>query len=269
MKRIENIIYDTKDKISKLLKSSEHGRLLKEGMKIVICGKPNVGKSSLLNVLLRQPRAIVSEIAGTTRDTIEETAQIKDIPFQLIDTAGILDPRDLIEEEAVKRSHMNMESADLVLFVLDGNQPLSQEDETIIEKIKGQSVIVINNKCDLKQKLEINKVKKILNTSKVINTSALKRKGIENLEELIVESVWHNKNIDTHSVFISNLRHVQALQGCEEVLEKASKLINDKVSIEFVSEEIKLAVNFLDAITGRNVDSDLIDQIFSQFCIGK
>jgi len=256
-------------RVEALLQSSEHGRILREGIKIVLCGKSNVGKSSLLNALLKTPRAIVSEIAGTTRDTIEETAQIKGIPFQLIDTAGILEPRDLIEEEAIKRSHMYIGGADLVLFVFDAGESLSQEDENLMRVVDGQNVVAILNKCDLPQKIDENRLKEKYDTSKVLKVSALKRSGIDELEAAIVENVWHEKKVDTHGLLVSNVRHVNALKSCQSTLQKATDILRDGLSLEFVSEEIKVAVNFLDNITGRNIDADLLDNIFSKFCIGK
>lgn len=267
--RITALIQEAQDKVNSLLKTSEHGRLLKDGIRIVLCGKPNVGKSSLLNAFLKQPRAIVSEIAGTTRDTIEETAQIKGIPFQLIDTAGILEPRDLIEEEAIKRSHLCMEGADLVLLLLDNSQPLSSEDRALINRVQKRNTMVVLNKCDLKPKIEIEKLKESFAPQRISMISALRREGIDELQDAMVALASHGVSDDTHGIFISNLRHIHALKDCQEALQEARQLIKSGASPEFISEEVKGAVNFLDAITGRNIDSDLIDEIFSQFCIGK
>ncbi len=264
--RISEDIQSAKQKVANLLASSDHGRVLKEGIKIVICGKPNVGKSSLLNVLLKTPRAIVSNIAGTTRDTIEETAQIKGIPFQCIDTAGILTPRDEIEQEAIKRSHMYIDGADLILLMLDSSQALEEEDQKLIEKIKEKNTLIILNKTDLVGKVH---EPSLLPNKKQIKISALKKMGIASLETAIVENIWHEKNIDTHGVMVSNLRHIQALRDAQNTLQKACNSLNEGLSLEFVSEEIKIATNHLDAITGRNIDADLLDTIFSKFCIGK
>ncbi len=256
-------------KISQLLRSSDHGRLLKEGIKIVICGKPNVGKSSLLNVLLREPRAIVSPIAGTTRDTIEETAQIQGIPFQLIDTAGILHPRDSIEEEAVKRSRLSIQGADIVLLMLDSSVDFSKEDEEIIQEIRDKKVLVLVNKCDLPARLDEKQMVKMLSSPKILRISALHRTGIEELQKTIVENVWHGKVDHFPGLLLSNARHIEALKHSFHSVEKAKKALKDDLSAEFISEEIKTAVDFLDVITGRNMDADLLDKIFSQFCIGK
>ena len=256
-------------KVNKLLDSSEQGRVLREGIKVVFCGRSNVGKSSLLNVLLKMPRAIVSDIAGTTRDTIEETAQIKGIPFQIVDTAGILEPRDLIEEEAIKRSQMYLASAHLVLLILDSSEPITQEDERLMRNVQGQNVLVTLNKCDLREKIEKNRIRDMFPTEKIIQVSALKRIAIDELEGSIVENVWHGKTMDTHSLMVSNVRHIGSLKSCRDCLDKAQETLKNNFSLEFVSEEIKRSVNYLDSITGRNIDADLLENIFSQFCIGK
>ncbi len=261
-------IQSARNRVDHLLQSSEQGRILKDGIRIVICGKPNVGKSSLLNVLLKTPRAIVTDIAGTTRDTIEETLQIKGIPFQLIDTAGILEPRDLLEAEAIRRSHLYINSADLILFVVDGSDEITPENELLIQNISGKNVLVVLNKCDLEQKIAPEEIRQRLGDNKVIKVSALKKILIEDLEDTIVENVAQGRPID-QTILISNVRHVQALKDCSAALARAEGMTQDGLSFEFVSEEIKLAVNFLDNLTGRNIDRDLLEKIFSEFCIGK
>src|SRR3989338_5804771 len=263
--RLEKI----RQEIVQLLAGAEHGRILREGIKIVICGKPNVGKSSLLNVLLRQPRAIVSPIAGTTRDTIEETANIKGIPFQIVDTAGILEPRDLIEEEAVRRSHLSVKGADLVLFMLDASRELDREDERLWDIVRGQNAVIVLNKCDLPQQIDRKSVKRMFPREVVMPLSALTKDGIAQLEERLVERVWHGKAGDTHPPFVSNVRHINALRDCSSAVEEAQAVFRKGLSLEFASEEIKRAVHFLDTITGRNIDNDLLEHIFSRFCIGK
>jgi tRNA modification GTPase len=252
-----------------LLDSSEKGKVLKDGIKIVICGKPNVGKSLLLNVLLKTPRAIVSDIAGTTRDTIEETAQIQGIPLQLVDTAGILEPRDLIEKEAVKRSRLYMQSADLILFILDANTGISKEDKNLAANIENQNMLVAVNKCDLKSRVEDKDINVLIPDKQIIRISALKETGIDQLEKAIVDHVLHGQDINTHGILISNMRHIQSLKTCLEAVLKAVELMNKGLSLEFVSEEIKMAVSSLDAITGRDMNIDILDQIFANFCIGK
>jgi tRNA modification GTPase len=255
--------------VSRLLRSSESGRILKEGIRIVLCGKSNVGKSSLLNAILKEQRAIVTDIAGTTRDVLEESAQIKGIPIALVDTAGILEPRDLIEEEAVKRSHLYIKSADLVLFVLDRSRPLEEQDMALMEQLKTSRVLVVVNKKDLEGQMDISVPKRIFGQEHIIEVSAFESRSVQELEAKIVDLIGGNKNFDTHDILISNIRHIKALEAAQENLQSACRLMNENIPMEFVSEEIKAAVNQLDAITGRNIDEDLLESIFSKFCIGK
>ena len=255
--------------IVKLLESSKSGRILKEGIRVCLCGKPNVGKSSLLNALLKEQRAIVTNIPGTTRDVLEESAQIKGIPFFLVDTAGILEPKDLIEEEAVKRSHLCIKSADLVLLVLDHSRPLEEQDMALMEQLKAARVLVVVNKMDLEGPIDIAVPEKIFGQEYVLKASALSAQSIQGLEAKIVDIICGGKNFDTHGILISNIRHIKALEEAQKNLQDAGRLLNESTSLEFISEEIKSAVNQLDAITGRNIDEDLLDRIFSEFCIGK
>jgi len=255
--------------VARLLDSSKSGRILKEGIRIVLCGKPNVGKSSLLNALLKEQRAIVTDIAGTTRDVLEESAQIKGMPISLVDTAGILEPRDLIEEEAIKRSHLYIKSADLVLLVLDHGRPLEEQDRTLMQQVKADRVLVVINKMDLGKQIDISIPEKIFGEDHVIKVSALGTQSMQNLEAKIVDLICRDKNLDTHGILISNIRHIKALEEAQKNLQGALRLMTEDASLEFVSEELKAAVNQLDAITGRNIDEDLLDRIFSEFCIGK
>ncbi|MFA5088068.1 MAG: tRNA uridine-5-carboxymethylaminomethyl(34) synthesis GTPase MnmE [Candidatus Omnitrophota bacterium] len=256
-------------RVEQLLQSSEQGRILKEGIRVVLCGKPNVGKSSLMNILLKQPRAIVTPIAGTTRDSIEETVQIRGIPFQLIDTAGVFEADDVIGREAVKRSRMHIDGADLVLFVVDRGGGLSQQDEDLLGAIKSPNMIVVLNKCDLPGQLDERKLRLLFPHQKKVNVSALKKTGIDELEAAIVEQVRQGQAGDGRGVWVSNVRHIQALKNCEEALSGGGKILREGMSLEFVSEEVKEAIKALDSITGREVDNDLLEKIFSQFCIGK
>lgn len=267
--QVQNDLYkhieDEGKHIEKLLTNSNNGRLLKEGIRVVLCGKPNVGKSSLLNVLLKQQRAIVTDIAGTTRDVLEEEAQIKGIPLNLIDTAGILEPRDLIEQEAIKRSHLYIQNADLVLLVIDNSLPLEEQDKLLIEQLRERNVIAVINKYDLPSQI----APASLPFERIVKVCAIKNQGITELEEMIVKSVWEGDAVDTQGVFVSNLRHIQALKQAVVELEAANGLMDEGLSIEFISEHVKSAVNYLDSVLGRNIDEDLLESIFSEFCIGK
>lgn len=257
------------DQIKSLLATADQGRILREGIKVVLCGKPNVGKSSLLNQLLRQPRAIVSHIEGTTRDAIEETAQIEGVPFQMVDTAGILDPRDEIEEQAVKRSHLHIEKADLVLLLLDASDQLSQQDRELAQKLQDQDVLIVLNKTDLNNVLSRKDVSLLLPNKDIVRVSALSGQGIEGLRQKILMQVLHGSRIEEKNILLSNVRHIDLLSKCLQEVDQASCCQETRTPPEFISEYIKSAVQQLDRITGRDLDSDLVDQIFSSFCIGK
>jgi tRNA modification GTPase len=255
--------------IDELLATAHSGRVLIEGIRVVICGKPNVGKSSLLNALLKEPRAIVTDLAGTTRDVLEETANIRGIPVRLIDTAGILKPRDRVEEEAVKRAHASIESADVVLLVVDRSQPLEDDDLRLIASIKAPHAFIVANKRDLPLKFDISRLTDLAPSLPLVNVSALTKEGLAELQDQVAQLALGGKVPDGRGVVVHSLRHQEALQRGREALARAVSSVEDKTSLEFVSEDIKTAVNALDAITGRNVDADVIDEIFSRFCIGK
>jgi len=258
-----------RDRIESLLATADSGRILREGLKVVICGKPNVGKSSLLNALLREPRAIVTDVAGTTRDTLEESANIGGVPLKLVDTAGILAPRDKVEEEAVRRSRLMIESADIVLFVVDQSQAFDAADREVASAIENPHVILVLNKTDLPHALKIDDVRGCFKPAAEAAVSALTRAGLEELKEALVRVALNGKPLETSGALIGNLRHVEALRKAREALVRAVQSAGDLRPAEFVAEDTKIAVNALDAITGRNVDTDVVEEIFSKFCIGK
>ncbi len=258
-----------KEKINTLLSTSQQGRILREGAKVVLCGRPNVGKSSLLNVLLKQPRAIVSEVAGTTRDTIEESAQIGAIPLALVDTAGILDPRDAIEEQAVNRSHLHMKSADLVLLTFSAEEKLTEADLRIGQFLKGQNILVVINKSDLTNVIIDHEIEAVLPGSKIVRVSATTKSGISQLEKAIEQNLLGTEPIDTTHILISNARHIVALENARRFISESQDFLCDNLSLEFISENLKESLSALDRITGRNADDDLLQDIFSSFCIGK
>ncbi len=250
-------------RLDALLSTAPRGRILKEGIRVVICGKPNVGKSSLLNALLRAPRAIVTDVAGTTRDVIEECVNIDGIPVNLVDTAGILVPRDKVEEEAVRRSREAIASADIVLCVLDQSCPLDETDRALIAGISHPRRIMVLNKADLPSGLGHD----VFEGSPKV--SALRRDGMDELRRAMVRMATGDAAVEARGVLVNDVRHAEALQGAKEALQRAKHAALQGDPLEFSAEDIKAAVNALDAITGRHVDADVIDHIFAKFCIGK
>lgn len=255
--------------IKTILDSADEGKILREGITVVICGKPNVGKSSLLNALLKEERAIVTHIPGTTKDTIEEAANIHGLPLRLVDTAGINEPRDLIDREAVKRSRSSIKNADLILFILDGSGKISSEDKTIFAEIRDKKVIGVVNKIDLKGSLNSATLRRLLGKRKAVRVSALRYTGIKQLEKEIAQAIWHGHLKPQEDILVSNLRHINLLRETWEAIEKTRQAFKNNLSVEFISQELKPALEALDKITGRAVSADLLDKIFSEFCIGK
>lgn len=250
-----------------LIDNSRCARILREGIHLVICGKPNAGKSSLLNTLLKEERAIVTPLAGTTRDTIEEVIDIKGIPIRIVDTAGILEPRDLIEKKALMRSRKEIDSADLVIIVFDGSKRLSKEDRLLMKKLKRKTVIAVINKIDLKQNIER---KKILSEFRnVVDISAKKSKNIALLEKIIADLIYGGAILNTESVMVGNLRHMQLIRKAQKNIAQAGESLDNKLPLEFIAQDIREALGFLDEILGKRFSSDLLDKIFSEFCIGK
>ena len=250
-------------RLNGLLATVRSGRVLREGVKVVICGKPNVGKSSLLNALLRAPRAIVTDVAGTTRDVLEELANIDGIPVNLVDTAGILTPRDKVEEEAVRRSRASVESADIVLLVFDQSLPLDAVDRALMAEIRHPHRVLVWNKADLVSAGDNGA------GPFSVRVSATTRQGLEELKEVMVRIALDGQGFEGRGLVINDMRHAEALRRAENALARAETAAAQNTSFEFSAEDIKIAVNALDAITGRNVDDDVLEQIFSRFCIGK
>ena len=253
--------------LERLLQDSLSARILREGIKVVICGRANVGKSSLLNALLKKERAIVTAIAGTTRDTIEELLDIKGIPVSIVDTAGILRARNLIEKQAIRRSQQQISFADLVVILFEANKKLSLDDWKLIKQLKNKKAIAIINKIDLGIKIEKPKLVKIF--PRVIELSLKRGKNIQLLEEAIVEFVGKDKLQNPESMLVSNLRHIQILKKVVLSLKQAQASLAGNLSLEFVTQDLKAAGEYLDEILGKSFSQDLLDKIFSDFCIGK
>jgi len=257
------------EKIQALLKTARFGILLREGVVMAICGKPNVGKSSLLNGLLRQSRAIVTDVAGTTRDVLQETANIRGIALQLADTAGILEPRDQVEVESVRRSKEMMSSADVVLLVLDRSRPLDTIDRDLITQAVMLKAVIVLNKCDLPAAFSLQDIKHLAGTCPVVEISALAVNELGLLEDTMLECVLDGQLQDTSAVLLTNARHEQSLRKAVKVLDRSLSSIENAAPLELVSDDVKTAIIALDAVTGKDVDADVIDAVFSRFCIGK
>lgn len=254
--------------IDRLLVSGESGRILREGLSTVIVGKPNVGKSSLLNALLRESRAIVTDIPGTTRDVIEEYIQIKGVALKLVDTAGIRATEDLVEQLGVERSKQFFNQADLAIFVLSADQPLSDEDREIMGYLREKKAITIINKSDLEMVLEIDEVSKALSHQPIIQTSVLMEEGIEALEEAIAEMVYGGIK-SQESAMVSNVRHLAALNKAKAAITDAIRVTREGMPYDFIEVDVKNVYTYLGEIVGESLEEDLVNKIFSSFCLGK
>lgn len=266
---ISIMLEDVEKKLSKLEKSFDNRKIIKEGIKTAIIGKPNAGKSSLLNAVLKEDRAIVTEIEGTTRDTIEEFVNINGVPLKLIDTAGIRDAKDEVEKIGISKSREIANEADLVIAIFDSSKELSKEDMEILEIAKNKKSIIILNKMDLETKIDENN-EKIKNTnSKVIKMSALKKEGIEELYNEISNLFSLNEiNLD-NEVLITNIRHKELISKAIEDVKKAKETVDKNMPLDIIAIFMKDILEDLAQITGEEVTEDIIDEIFSKFCLGK
>lgn len=260
----------TNTRIEKLIQTVSTGKIIKDGLKIAIIGKPNVGKSSLMNILLREERAIVTAIPGTTRDTIEETASIKGIKVILTDTAGIRETEDEIEKLGIERSKVTANNADVVMFVIDGSEALSPEDFEIAEAIKENEVIAIINKRDKKAAVKTEEIKKLLPAAYIVEASMQLEEGIDNIENLLEKFVYSGeRDITKDDVMITNTRHEGILKRAYDLISNAVSLIKNREVLDIVEIDVKEAYELLGEITGETVTDDIINEIFSRFCLGK
>ena len=266
---IMNMLNSVEIKLNKLEKSFDNGKILKEGIKTAIIGKPNAGKSSLLNRILKEDRAIVTEFEGTTRDTIEEYVNINGIPLKLIDTAGIRNAKDEVEKIGIHKSKEIAKNADLIIAIFDASKDLSKEDKEILEIIKGKKVIILLNKIDLQQKLhkEDKEFREV--TDSIIEISALNNIGIDDVYTEITKLFEINEiNLDNDLV-ITNIRHKNLIHQAVESIKKTKETIKEKMPIDIIAVYIKEILEDLGNITGEFVTEDIINEIFSKFCLGK
>ena len=268
----DNLLYQIKDginktieRIKKLLKNADEGKIIRDGLNMVIVGKPNVGKSSLLNALLKEKRAIVTDIPGTTRDIIEEYINIDGIPVRIIDTAGIRDTEDTVEKIGVERSKEKIEEADLVVLMMDSSREVEDEDKLIIDAVKDKKYITLLNKIDLNRKISDDIIGNLRN---IIEISAKNEIGIDNLKDKIKE-LFFDGEIDSESLIISNTRHKQALYRALENCTIALEKIQSNEFLDLISIYITSGMRALGEITGDELEEDLLNKIFSEFCVGK
>lgn len=258
-----------KNEIEKLLQTSQQGKILREGLSTVIVGRPNVGKSSLLNSLIHENKAIVTDIPGTTRDVIEEYVNVRGVPLRLVDTAGIRETEDIVERIGVEKSRQVLKKADLILLVLNYSEALSKEDEQLFEAVSGMDVIVIVNKTDLPQKADLKRVRELAKDSPVVTTSLLEEQGIDQLEESISSLFFEGSVGASDLTYVSNTRHIALLSQAKRTIEDALEAIEAGVPIDLVQIDLTRTWELLGEIIGDAVHESLIDQLFAQFCLGK
>ena len=263
------IVQQCESDIEELLASANDGRIIKEGIKTVILGKPNVGKSSLLNALLGQDRAIVTDIAGTTRDALEESLRLNDVTLNIIDTAGIRDTEDIIEKIGVDKAKEYAQEADLVVFVIDTSRPLDDDDFEILNIIKGKKAIALFNKTDLALGADLELIKSRLNSVPVIETSITENVGLD-LFAKTVREMFYNKEINFNDqIYITNARQKSALLSAKEALNKAIESIEMDMPEDFYTIDLMDAYTYLGSVIGEAIEDDLADEIFAKFCMGK
>jgi tRNA modification GTPase len=265
----ENITDIVKD-IEYLLSTAEHGRLIRQGIKAVIIGKTNVGKSSLLNALVKEDRAIVTDIPGTTRDVIEEFINIKGVAVRIIDTAGIRETLDQVEQIGIQRSKQNIESADLIITVLDASSPLEDQDREILKYLKDRKSLIILNKIDKPVVLDRNEIEELIGKERpIVETSLTLGKGIDKVEDIIYKMFFRGELEMSNDLMITNIRHQETLNKAHKHLLDALEGIDNLLPMDIVSIDLRSAVDSLGSITGETITDDLIDKIFSEFCLGK
>lgn len=255
--------------ITKLLKTSDTGRIIREGLNVSIIGKPNVGKSSLMNALLKETRAIVTSIPGTTRDTIEEMLTIRGIPVKLTDTAGIRKTDDVIEKIGIEKSKAAFNNADLVIFVIDRSKALDDEDFEIIDFIGDRKALVVINKCDLAEAVDRRQIEKLMPSSLIIETSMTDEAGLDEIENVIEELVYGGEVKQGSSMMLTNVRHKSLLEEAAQALCDAIEMAAACQPLEFLEIDVNRAYECLGLIIGEEVEDDIINEVFSRFCLGK
>lgn len=267
--KIEENILLIGEMIEKLLSTADTGRMIREGIRVAIVGKPNVGKSSLMNSLLRETRAIVTEIPGTTRDTIEEAISIRNIPVYLVDTAGIRETSDEVERLGIERSKATFNEADFIIFIMDGSSAISDEDREIASYLDGRNSVVLINKNDLERGFTNDDVRELVNDPVIIETSLINNEGIEEIENHIEELVYGGELSQHDSTMVNNVRHIELLKQIRDSLRDAMEMTLAREALDFIEVDVRNAYDLLGEITGETVSDDIINEVFARFCLGK
>lgn len=260
---------EAKDHVGQILETAQQGKILRDGLATAIIGRPNVGKSSLLNAFVRSDKAIVTDIAGTTRDIVEEYVNVKGVPLKLIDTAGIRETEDEVERIGVSRSRKAINEAELVLLIFDQNQKLIEEDFELLDLTADKERLIILNKIDLEAKLDRNKLQEKLGNEEIISISVTKETGIQKIEDKIVDLFFTGQTGEKDATYISNIRHISLLESSHQALEEVLEGIELGMPVDLVQIDLTRAWNKLGEVTGDAVQDELITQLFSQFCLGK
>lgn len=261
---------EVRQRIKGLLKTAKQGKVLRDGLATAIIGRPNVGKSSLLNSLLHEDKAIVTNVAGTTRDVIEEYVNVNDVPLKLIDTAGIRHTDDTVEKIGVERSRQAIDTADLILLIIDSSEKLTDEDRELIQATADKPRIVIFNKTDLPQRVDYDELTKLVDGDRMIKASMTKHAGIEELSDAIGD-LFFNEGIESNQnkIMVTNARHISLLRQADQALGDVLKGLDDGMPVDLVQIDMTRAWDLLGEITGDSYQDELLDQLFSQFCLGK
>ena len=257
------------ERVDRLIRTAEDGRIVREGVTVALVGRPNVGKSSLLNALARADRAIVTPIPGTTRDVLEEFVNVRGIPVRLQDTAGLREAQDVVEREGVRRTHDALARAELVLVVLDGSAPLDPEDRRTLELLQEKSAVLVVNKADLPPRVEPADLKGFVEPRRIVWTSATTGAGLDELRDAIRDTVLRQGLEPSEGVLITHLRHRSALERAKTSLDQALVSIQQHMAAECIAADLRVAINAIGEIIGETTTDDILDRIFREFCIGK
>lgn len=255
--------------VDRLIRTADDGRIVREGVTVALLGRPNVGKSSLMNALAQADRAIVTSVPGTTRDVLEEFINVRGIPVRLLDTAGLRETSDVVEQEGVRRSHDALDRAELVLAVLDGSAPAEPDDLRLLERVRGKPFVLVVSKVDLPALLDLAELKPVLERAKIIPTSAKSGAGLDELRDAIRDMVLTQGLEAREGVLITRLRHQAALTRAQESLDQVLVSVERRMSAEFIAVDLRGAVNALGEIIGETTTDDILHRIFKEFCIGK